>query len=75
MNGIINTRMLTAVTKPKHDKLAEINPRFTEGMDACNLDIMLESTVTNELIKSMGQYSLQVGPQFDNRPRQVSIWI
>jgi predicted 2-oxoglutarate/Fe(II)-dependent dioxygenase YbiX len=55
----------------KQEKLVEENPRFTEGMDACRLDIMLESIVTNELIKSMGQYSLQVGPQFDNRPRQL----
>ena len=57
--------------KAKHDKLAEETLRFTEGIDACRLDIMLESIVTNELIKSMGQYSLQVGPQFDDRPRQL----
>tara|TARA_B110000503_G_C6936311_1_gene324968 strand:- start:68 stop:676 length:609 start_codon:yes stop_codon:yes gene_type:complete len=55
----------------KRKKLEENNLRFSEGMEYCDIDILLESTIIHELIKSIGKYSLLVGPQIDNRPSNL----
>ena len=53
---------------------ADANIRYrimTEGVEYCDTDVLLESMITHELIKSIGKYSLQIGPQIDNRPSNL----
>lgn len=58
--------------KLKRNDLEKHNGRFTEGIEVCNLDVMLESSVMHELTRSMAQYSYQVCPQIDNRPSRLT---
>ena len=55
----------------KRKRLEEDNPRYSEGVEYCDTDVLLESMITHELIKSIGKYSLQIGPQIDNRPSNL----
>jgi hypothetical protein len=54
--------------KRKRKELADTTERFTQGIEVCNLDVMLESSVMHELSRAMSLYSYNVSPKLDNKP-------
>ena len=58
--------------KRTRDTLDERNGKVENGIQICNLDVMMESTAMRELQRTISLYSYQVGPTIDNRPNRLT---